>query len=233
MVHRRPPPVPRASPPAACSAGAVWHPRAPGAACLVAGGSVWWGGGAVGVPPSVRGTVGGPRGARGGGSPCLSQPPCLPRARTKAGVIGIAQSMEGVAPILNRLLSACWCPDAVCGLPLRAGARLLACCGYRGCGRAADWGACGVRAQWHPSPVAGALSGGRGSPCGAGGFCWAGVPLAGLRLSLGWGGEGGGVLPGLPGVPLRSPGASLRWLRGGGLTISAPAPPSGRWLPGG
>ena len=32
------------------------------------------------------------------------------------------------------------------------------------------------------------------------------------------------VAPGLSAVPLRSPGASLRWLRGGCLTVSAPAP---------
>ena len=72
--------------------------------------------------------------------------------------------MEGVAPILHRLASACRRLDAVRGVPLRAGAGLLAYRGYRGSGRAADWGARGVRAQWRPSPGAAAFSGGgRGS----------------------------------------------------------------------
>ena len=35
---------------------------------------------------------------------------------------------------------------------------------------------------------------------------------------------------GLPAVPLRSPGADPRWLRGGGLTVSAPG---GQLLTGG
>ena len=133
--------------------------------------------------------------------------------------------MEGVAPILHRLASAY--QDAVREGPLRAGAGLLACRGCHCCGRVADWGARGVRAQWRPSPGAAALSkgwGGGGLPWFAGGGCGAGVLLAGLRLSVGWGGDWG-VAPGLPVVPGRSPGASLWWLRGDGLTVSAPAPP--------
>ena len=188
-----PPPRPaawrRASPPAACPAGAVWHPWAPGAAGLAAVGSVWWwGGGGVGVPPPFGGAVGGPWGAGGGGSLCLGPPLCLPRAGTKAGLTGPAQSMEGVAPILHRLASACRRPDAVRGIPSRAGAGLLACRGYRGSGRAAGWGARGVQAQWHPSPGAAALSGEGGVgglPWSGGGGSGAGVPLAGLRLSVG------------------------------------------------
>ena len=133
--------------------------------CPPVGQSPGGGGGAVSVPPSFRGAVGRPRGAGGGGSPYLGPPPCLPRGGTKAGLLGVAQSMEGVAPVLHRLASACRRPDAVRGVPLRAGARLLACRNYCGSGRAADWGARGVRAQWCPFPGAAAISGG-----GLGGF---------------------------------------------------------------
>ena len=53
-------------------------------------------------PPRVRG-FGAPR---GGGSLYLGPSLCLPWAGTKAGVIGVAQFMEGVASILLRLVFA-------------------------------------------------------------------------------------------------------------------------------
>ena len=54
-------------------------------------------------PPRGRG-----RGAlRGGGSFYVSPSLCLPWAGTRAGVIGVAQFMEGVASILLRFMSAC------------------------------------------------------------------------------------------------------------------------------
>ena len=154
--------------------------------------------------PSFRAPVGRPRGAGGGGSPCLSPPPCLPRAGAKAGPTGVAQSMEDVAPILPRLTSARRRPDAVRGMPLRAGAGLLACPGYRGSGQVADREARGVQAQWRPSPGAAAAQ--RAGPTLVRrGACGASVPWVGLRLSLG-GGKGG---------------------RGGGSRLDSPLSPFG------
>ena len=48
-----------------------------------------------------------PGGPEGRGSLYLGPSLCLPWAGTKAGVIGIAQFMDGVASILLRLLFAC------------------------------------------------------------------------------------------------------------------------------
>ena len=79
---------------------------------------------------------------------CLGPFLCLPRASNKAALIGAAQSMEGVVPILLQLISARCSPDAVPEVPLRAGAGLLVCRGYCGNGRAAAWKARGVWAQW-------------------------------------------------------------------------------------
>ena len=76
------------------------------------------GGGAVCVPSSLGGAAGEPRGARGGGSLCLGPSLCLPWAGTKAGFIGVAQSMEGVVSIPVRFVSARCCPDAVRAVPL-------------------------------------------------------------------------------------------------------------------
>ena len=56
--------------------------------------------------------------------------------------------------------------------------------------------------------------GGGGSPLAQPGGRGAAVPLAGLRLFVGWEGRGGGG-GGLPAVPLWSPGAALPRLRGG------------------
>ena len=63
-----------------------------------------------------RGGGGGGRGCgrgapRGGGSPYLGPSLCPPWAGNKAGVIGVALVMEGVAPILLRFVFAC-CPRA-------------------------------------------------------------------------------------------------------------------------
>ena len=62
------------------------------------------GGGAACVPSPPAAWPGGPR---GGGSPYLGLSLCLSWAGTKAGVIGVAQFMEGVASILLRFVFAC------------------------------------------------------------------------------------------------------------------------------
>ena len=72
-------------------------------------------GGPVCRPPWGRG-----RGApRGGGSLYLGLSLCPPWAGTKAGVIGVAQFMEGVAPKVRRFVSACrpevWSGGRWCG----------------------------------------------------------------------------------------------------------------------
>ena len=58
-----------------------------------------WGGG-VCKPPSLRGVVGGPRGAGGRGLLCLGSSLCLPWVGTKAGFIGVSQCMKGVVSML-------------------------------------------------------------------------------------------------------------------------------------
>ena len=93
------------------------------------------GGGLVGAPPLVGGSAGGPRGTEGKGLLCLGLPLCPPRAGIKVG-----RSVVVLIPGLHRPASACRRPDAVCGVPLRAGAGLLARRGHCGSGRAADWG---------------------------------------------------------------------------------------------
>ena len=176
----------------------------------------------------LQGRGWGAPGGAGWGSLCLGPPLCLSRAGSKPGPSGVAQSSVGVAPILHRLTSACRCLAAVSGVPLRADAEQLAFRGHRQGGRAADWAVHGVQAQWHPSPGAAALSGGAGPPLVRQGGCGASVPVAGLRPSVGsegTGGRQGGVALELSAVPLRSIGASLRWLPGVGLKVWAPAPP--------
>ena len=79
------------------------------------------GGGAVCVPPSPGGVVGGPRGAANRGLLCLGPSLCLPWAGTKAGFIGVTLFMEGVVSLLLRFVSVRFRPDAVRGVPLRAG----------------------------------------------------------------------------------------------------------------
>ena len=76
----------------ACVSGAVRRRRGGGG-----------GGSLCAIPPWGRGR-GGPR---GGGSLYLGPSLCLPCAGTKAGVIGVAQFMEGVVYILFRLVSEC------------------------------------------------------------------------------------------------------------------------------
>ena len=66
------------------------------------------GGGLPVCSPPWRHGQGAPR---GGGSPFLGPSLCLPWAGNKACVIGVALVMEGVAPILLRLVCAC-CPRA-------------------------------------------------------------------------------------------------------------------------
>ena len=118
-------------------------------------------------------------------------------------------------------------------MPLRAGAGLLACRGYCGCGRAADWGPaaygsvyrCSGAPSWVPWPSPGGGGGGDGgSPSGpAGGV--RGCRPPGWPLTVGGlgGGEGGRAEGrALPAFPLRPPGAALRWLRRRGLTVSGP-----------
>ena len=112
-----------------------------------------------------------------------------------------------MAAILHRLASACRPPDAVCRVPVRAGAGLLACHSYCGSGRAADWGRAAYGPSGAPPPVPRPSWGG-GSPLAWQGGCGAAVPLAGLRPSMGLGGggegrggEGGGAPRCRPPVP--------------------------------
>ena len=168
------------------------------------------GGGGVCVPPSLGGVVGGPRGAGGGGSLCLGPSLCLPWAGTKAGFIGVAQFMEGVVRILFRFMSTCCRPDAVRGVPLRAGAGLLARRGHCGSGRVAVGG----RMAYVPSGAPPRVS--RPS---RGGF------------PPGWGGGRGGGGGGHTGVPRRPspvPWFVSRAAAGGWLESPCPDPPCGR-----
>ena len=73
-----------------------------------ASGAVGRQGGQGGGRPVCRPPRGRCRGApRGGGSLYLGPSLCLPRAGTKAGVMGVTQFMEGVACILLRFVFAC------------------------------------------------------------------------------------------------------------------------------
>ena len=260
-VPRHPPPVPHHRTPGgygglACSpkpwpplvAGGV-APRIPpyrvlGQGCLAAPGAGrglagrWGirlargGGGRSLRRSSSRARPGWAQGGRGAGgysaSFCLSPP--AGRASRRA-----APSLP-CSPPLHWLASACRRPDAVCGVPLRIGAGLLACRGYHGSGWASDWGhaaySCAYSGSDAPPWVPWPSRGGGGLPLARRGVFGAPIPLTGLWLSVGWGGGegGGGEGGGLPAVPLRSPGAALRWLRGGGLMVSAPG---GQLLTGG
>ena len=231
---------PRPPPTAGGTAPRVPPCRVLGRGCLASPGAGrglaghWWvsllGGGGGRRAAPLRGHGWGAPGGGGGGSLCLGPSLCLPRAGTKAGHIGVAKPMEGVAPILQRLVSACRRPDAVRGVPLRAGAGLQACRSYCGSGRAADWGARGVRAQWRSSPGAAALWGG-GS--GAGG---AGPESASLASGCPWvgGGRGGrgGVRAGAPCCPPSVPWCFPPGAVGGWLDGLGPGPLSGRSVRG-
>ena len=149
------------------------------------------GGGVVSALLLVRGSASGPPGAGPGGLLCSGLSLCPPRAGIKA-----CRSVVALPPTLHRLASPCRCLDAVRGVPLRAGAGLLACRGYCWSGRAADWG----RVAYGPSgapppppPGVAALLKGRGLPLARRGGCGTAVPLAGLWLSVGLGGERGEV----------------------------------------
>ena len=128
-------------------------------------------------PPFVGDSAGKPLGAGGARSLCRGLSLSSPRAGIKAG-----HSSVPLSPILHRLVFARRRPDAVRGLPLHAGAGLLACRGYCGSGRAADSG----RAAYGPScapprvprPFQGGEEGG-GSPLAWQRGCGAAVPLAG------------------------------------------------------
>ena len=174
----------------ACLAQGSVPPR--GRACVSgavqrrAGGGV----GGVCVPPSPGGVVGRPRGAGGRGSLCLGPSLYLPWAGTKAGFFCITQSMEGVVSILPWFVSVRCRPDAVRGVPLRAGAGLPACRGHCGSGLVTVLGARGAWAQWRFSVGAAALSGGGGG----------GAPLV----------RRGGTVPTSPGRP-----PAIRGLGGG------------------
>ena len=148
-----------------CSAGVVGQPQAPGAACHRWVSLARWGGGWR----SAWGAW------RGGGLLCLGPSLCLAWAGNKAGVIGNAQVMEGVAPILLRFVFACRPPAWSAGA------------GGGGCG-----GACRASSAAPPPP-------GRRGPFGGGGrsLCLGGgrrpAPLwpAGRRGESGGEGRGG------------------------------------------
>ena len=92
---------------------------------------------------------------QGGGSLRLGLSLCLPWAGNKAGVIGDAQVIEGVAPILLRLVFACrpraWSVCRPCALAQPSRERAVG-----------GLGACGVRAQLRPPPGRRGPFGGRG-----------------------------------------------------------------------
>ena len=152
---------------------------APGAGRGLAGG--WWvslagwggGRGVVSALPLVGGSAGGPRGAGGGGSLCTGLHLCPARVGIKAG-----RPIVVLPPTLHRLASACRRPDAVRGVPLRAGTGLLACRGNCGSGRAA---ACGHAAY---SSVY----------CGSGAPSWVPRPYRGGGVPF-WPDEGSAGLP--------------------------------------
>ena len=126
----------------------------------------------------------------GGGSPCLGPSLCFPWAGNKAGVLGVALSMEGVAPILLRFVLAC-CPRA--RSVWRPGVLARVCLFFVVPAGAGGWG---VGAGGAPASLSGAAvlpGGGRIIPSASGGV-GAGAPVAcgpvrGVR------GQDGGVAP--------------------------------------
>ena len=149
----------------------------------------------------------------GGGSPYLGPSLCLPWAGNKAGVIGVALVMEGVALILLRFVFAC-CPRAWSVW------RLVRWRGF-GCLSRSPWeqagwgmGLLGVRAQQRPPPRR------RGPFWGRGGFTPALGRPEGRRprgpLLASRGPEGGSGR--------RGEGFPTSLLRGGGLWPPAQTP---------
>ena len=238
-----------------CSGGVAWSLR-PFAWLVVArplvggpvrpGRSGAWGvlggGGAVAAPPGGvfwSGSVGGSRGARGGGFLSLGLFLCLPHTGTNAGFVGVALFMEGVVCILLRFMSVRSCLGAVrggrCGAPLCTdgwlAGRLVAWLAPQlaevtvGTGRAGDGpGACGVWALWPSASGAAVLPGGRAFLAWRGGTGL--MSPSRPPASRGWGGgrpRWGSAVPLSPfGPPVLSPGGCGGWLEGPG-----PGPPHG------
>ena len=173
-----------------------------------------WRGGGRPVRRSPR--LCGRGGQRGRGSPCLGPSLCLPWAGKKAGVLGVAPAMEGVARILLQFMLAC-CLRARsvwrrCVLA-RVRLSILFLAGASG------WG---VEAGPAPASLPGAafLPGeGGSSPLPRGGL--GGRHPRVLRVSGGDGGTGEGVAPWLPTSPSE----------GGGLRPSAQSPLRRRRIP--
>ena len=132
-----------------------------------AGGSAWQGGGEPVCRPPRRC---GRRVQRRAGSPYLGPSPCLPWPGNRAGAIGVALGMEGVAPIPLRFVFTCcprlW-PVRRPHAPARVRSPVAAPCRSRQPG---PWGrvACGLSCV-PPPGVAAPLGGGGLSPMPRGG----------------------------------------------------------------
>ena len=197
-----------------CSAGAVWPPRAPGAAWPAAGGSVWWGGGGwlVRRPHS---------GARPGGT--------TGRGTRRLPCCGLFTRLPGRVPR--------WVASFVPRLPHCIGSRLSAAVPLRPTGRPCA-PAQGRRPAAGTAGVGGRLTGGtrRTAVLAA-----AVVPLPGCRGPPGGGGGGGGgagvTPPGPAGGGVRGrrpPGRppAVRWSggkRGGGRGGGGRSPSAVPW----
>ena len=200
----------RASLPAACSARAVAQHRAP---AVVQPASVW----SV-MLGGVWRRCAAPRLGLGRGAGVRSASVCLPAPPRRAS--------RRAAPSLP------FAPHCTGSLPraaaqMRSGAGLLACGGYCGNGRAAYWGHASYgsvyRSSFTPDWVLRPSRGGvvplaRGGGAAGPPSPWPASCCPRAGGGVGWGQKGGG----LPAVPLRSPGAALWWLRGGGLTGLGP-----------
>ena len=144
---------------------------------------VGWGGGSLCafLPDCAAGA-----GQWGGGSPCLSPSLCLPWAGNKAGVLGVALALEGVAPIPLCFMLACcllarsvWRPCALARVPLSIAVPA----------GAGDWG---VEAGPAPASLPGTavlLGGGAIIPSASGGR-GAGATVACGSAGGGWGDRG-------------------------------------------
>ena len=170
---------------APCGVGLrIWGVPAPGGG--VGGGG---GGGLCAVLPDCA--AGG--GQWGWGSPCLSPSLYLPWAGNKAGVLGVALAMEGVAPIPLRFVLACclrarsvWRPRVLARVRLS----IVVPAG------ASAWGM-GAGPAPASLPGAAVLPGGGGIIPSAWGGVGAGAPVACGPVG-GLGGQGGGSRRGSP-----------------------------------
>ena len=196
-----------------------------GAVCSPWGGSArlgrssaggWGGGGRGGGLCAVLPDCGAGGGHWGVESPWLGPSLCLPWAGNKAGVLGVALAMEGLAPIPLRFVLAC-CPRARSvwrrGVLARVRLSIVVPAGAGG------WG---VGAGLAPASLPGAafLPGGGGIIPSASGGLGAGAPVA-CGPGGGVGGTGGGVTPWLP----------ISLSGGGGLRPSAQSPFRRRRIP--